>query len=80
MLGATVGGRLRAMPNQEANLTPKLLLSSREAARALSVSPRTLWSSTAPRGDLPSVKIGRCVRYHVADLERWIETRKEQQA
>ena len=65
------------MPNQEANPTPKLLLSSREAARLLSVSPRTLWACTKPRGELPSVRIGRSVRYHVADLERWIEKQKE---
>jgi excisionase family DNA binding protein len=51
---------------------PKLLLTPREAADALSVCEKTLWSMTAPRGDLRPTKIGRAVRYSVAELERWI--------
>jgi len=56
---------------------PKLLLNAREAAKALSICPKTLWSMTAPRGDLPSVRIGRRVLYDPADLQRWIEAQKE---
>lgn len=56
---------------------PKLLLTPREAARALSVSERTLWSWTKPRGDLVAVRAGRrAVRYHIRDLEQWIEDQK----
>ena len=56
---------------------PKLLLSAREAAAALSVCPKTLWSLTSPRGDLPCVRIGRRVLYDLADLQRWIDSQKQ---
>jgi excisionase family DNA binding protein len=51
----------------------KLLLSAREAAKALSVSERTLWSMTAPRGPIPAVKIGTRVLYSVTALQKWID-------
>lgn len=54
----------------------KMLLTSREAAAALSVCEKTLWSITAPRGPLPVVKIGRAVRYSVTDLEAFIKCQK----
>ena len=54
----------------------RLLLSAREAAEALQISPRTLWGMTAPRGPLPSVRIGSAVRYPVKDLERALERLK----
>ena len=50
----------------------RLLLRPAEAAKALGVSPRTLWSLAIPR-----VQIGkRGVRYDVADLRAWIEKNK----
>jgi predicted DNA-binding transcriptional regulator AlpA len=62
-------------------LAPKpaaLLLDAREAARVLSVSPRKLWAMTfEDRPALPHIRCGRLVRYAVADLERWIESRRE---
>jgi excisionase family DNA binding protein len=54
----------------------KLLLTAREAARALAISERTLWSLTN-NGDIPSVRIGRAVRYDPRDLDRWIERQKQ---
>ena len=54
-----------------------LLLTSRQAAEALGVSSRTLWTITRPRGELPAVRIKRCVRYDVRDLIRLIEKQKE---
>jgi excisionase family DNA binding protein len=54
----------------------KLLLSSREAAAALSVCERTLWT-LADEGQIPRVRIGKSVRYRVQDLEHWISTRVE---
>jgi excisionase family DNA binding protein len=52
---------------------PALLVDAGEAARLLCVSPRTLWGLTAPRGDLPAVRIGaRAVRYNREDLAEWI--------
>ena len=53
----------------------RLLLRPAEAAEALAVSPRKLWELTN-RGVIPSVRIGRCVRYDPADLRRWINERK----
>jgi len=50
-----------------------LLVGSREAARLLSISERTLWQHTKD-GSIPSVKIGRSVRYSTAELMRWIES------
>jgi excisionase family DNA binding protein len=52
-----------------------LLLTTPEAARALAISPRTLWTLTK-RGEIPSVKIGRAVRYDPRDLLVWIDARK----
>lgn len=52
-------------------------LLTREAAAAyLDVKPQTLacWASTK-RYDLRYVKVGRCVRYRKADLDRFIESR-----
>jgi Helix-turn-helix domain len=55
---------------------PPILLTAREAAKALSVSERTLFSVSVPRGPLPVVRIGRAVRYCVADLQAFIEGRR----
>jgi excisionase family DNA binding protein len=52
---------------------PRLLLTARDAARALAVSERTLWGLTSPRGPIRSVRVGeRSVRYSVDDLREWI--------
>lgn len=50
----------------------RTLLRRSEAAKFLSVSERTLWSLTAPRGALPVVRFGRSVRYRQADLSEWV--------
>jgi len=54
----------------------KKLLSRKEAAECLGVKPQTLaaWHVTGRYG-LPVVKVGRAVRYRLADLERWIASR-----
>jgi hypothetical protein len=49
-----------------------LLLRSRDAARMLAVSERTLWGLTAPRGPIPCVRIGGAIRYRVIDLEAFV--------
>ena len=54
----------------------KLLLPAREAAAALAVCEKTLWNFTAPRGTIPSVKIGARVLYSPADLQAWIDKEK----
>ena len=55
---------------------PVRLLSCREAASRLGISERLLWS-LYNRGEIPHVRIGRCVRFDPGDLEDWIEHRKE---
>jgi len=55
---------------------PALLLTPREAAKALAISPRKLWAMTAS-GEIPHVRIGRCVRYPVDDLREWIDATKQ---
>lgn len=61
----------------DSTTTPqKLLLSVREAAAALSVCEKSLWSMTEPRGNLACVRIGRRVLYSVDDLRHWIDQKK----
>ena len=59
--------------------TSKLLLTSREAAEVLSMSERTLWG-LADAGAIQRVRFGfgkrLSVRYHVDDLNRWIDSCK----
>ena len=57
-----------AVQSPETNSREKLLLTSREAAEALSISGRTLWQMTSPRGPIPVVRIGTSVRYAIEDL------------
>ena len=59
------------------NDTPqdRLLLIPRQAAEALSISPRTLWALTASH-EIRCVRIGRSVRYDRADLQAYIDARK----
>lgn len=55
----------------------QLLVTAREAATMLCISLRTLWQLTAD-GVLRAVRIGRAVRYDVADLRAFIERQKGQ--
>jgi hypothetical protein len=64
--------RERIMPTDLPILREKLLLSARDAAGALSVSQRTLWSMTQPRGAIPAIRLGARVLYSIDDLRRWI--------
>lgn len=55
-----------------------VLVEPREAARLLSVSPRKLWGMTfEERPGVPYVRVGRLVRYYVADLARWAESQRQ---
>jgi excisionase family DNA binding protein len=55
--------------------TPALLLTPKQAAETLAISPRKLWSLTAS-GRIPSIRIDRCVRYSVDDIQLWIDQQK----
>lgn len=53
----------------------RLLWTAVQAAEALAISPRKLWSLTNS-GDVPCVRIGRCVRYVPDELSAWIDQRR----
>jgi excisionase family DNA binding protein len=57
-------------------IMPPLLLTTRQAAKALSISERTLWQ-LAKDGKIPTVRIGRSVRFDPRDLQDWISAHKE---
>jgi excisionase family DNA binding protein len=52
-----------------------LLMKPTDAAKALTISARKLWSLTAGN-EIPHVRIGKSVRYDPADLRAWIENQK----
>lgn len=55
-----------------------MLLTARQAAKALTISERKLWTLTQ-QGEIPVVKSGRSVRYDPADLRAWIDRKKNSQ-
>jgi len=50
-----------------------LALRPREAAKALGIGERMLWSLTAPRGKIQSIRVGSCVLYPVTGLQAWLD-------
>ena len=50
----------------------RLLLRPRQAAPSLGISERQLWANTQPRGPIPCVRIGKCVRYSPEALKDYI--------
>ena len=48
------------------------LLTSKQAAAHLNISTRKLWALTYSN-KLPSIRIGRCVRYDLQDLRVFID-------
>jgi excisionase family DNA binding protein len=65
------------MSNVE-HVSGRLLVGQEEAARLMSVSPRTLYNLRR-RGQLRAVRIGTAgVRYDVRDLQKFIEQAKSQ--
>ena len=63
------------MQNHSASPSDGLLLSAREAAKALKVSERTLFSLTRDK-TIPAVRLNRRVLYDPADLRRAIDAAK----
>lgn len=59
----------------ESGTTLAPLLTVREAADVLKISERTLWTLTNS-GEVPSVRVGRSVRYDQNDLTEWIASCK----
>ena len=64
------------MDHSEPIGSPPSLLTRRQAAALLGVSPGTLaiWACRGQHG-LPMVRCGGAVRYRPADLEKWISDR-----
>ena len=62
--------------NQE---TTKLALSPREAAKALSVCEKTLYTMTK-KYNIPVIRLGRSVRYPLDALKEWIEKQSQENA
>lgn len=54
----------------------RLLLSPREAAKALSVCEKTLYNMREA-GEIRAVRIGRAIRYSVDELQAWIARASE---
>jgi DNA-binding transcriptional MerR regulator len=54
------------------------VLTQQEVADLVRVSPRTLRSWCSRGIGPPAFRIGMTVRYHVSDVYRWLEHRKQQ--
>jgi hypothetical protein len=57
------------MPDESSKV--RLLFSVAEAAKALSISTRTLWTHSQPRGQIPCVKLGARTLYSPDALKEW---------
>ncbi len=62
-----------------AAIDPDTLLNANQTAALLAISERTLWSMTNA-GMIPSVRIGRSVRYRRAALLEWVIDRERGRA
>ena len=67
-------GRAAPAAARAAAPPPRLLLDRAEAAEALHICPRTLWTLTRD-GQIPHLRLGRQIRYSVAALQQWIAER-----
>lgn len=58
-----------------------LALRPRDAAKALGICIKTLWTHSFPRGSIPCVRIGngarQAVLYPVAELQAWLSQKTE---
>jgi excisionase family DNA binding protein len=62
----------------------RLLLTTREAAESLGISPRMLWQLNRS-GEIPCLRLpgrgkARAVRYVVEDLQQWIRRTRDGQS
>ncbi len=80
--GGGASGRSRHEPEHDPkqigtaeNIGMRKLLKAPVVADLLGISQRKLWQLTNC-GDIPSVRIGRNLRYDEADIAEWIERNK----
>ncbi len=67
------------MSTEDTHKTPRKsgpLLKRKEAAEYLGISERHLWTIT-DRGDLPRITLDSAVRYAQADLDAYIDRRRQ---
>ena len=64
----------------ETTISDELLLTPNEAAKRLNICVRKLREMTNKTREIPVVRIGTSVRYDVADLRAFVETKKCQPA
>jgi len=64
-----------ALPPPAAPPQP-IALRPREAAKALSISERQLWTLTK-RGAIPHLRLGRCIVYPIDSLRAWLRHQAE---
>ena len=58
-----------------------ILLKPKQAAAALGMCERTLYSLTAPRGDIPAVYVnGKVFGYYLPHLHEWAEKKSLESA
>ena len=50
-----------------------LLIDSRQAAKLLGVSDRTLWKMRQAKTIVPPVKFGKAIRWNAEHLKKWID-------
>lgn len=55
----------------------RLLLKPLGAAATLEISERQLWGKTQPRGPIPCVRIGGCIRYSPEALQAFIASQQK---
>jgi predicted DNA-binding transcriptional regulator AlpA len=51
----------------------KMLVPAAEVARIMSISVRSLWRLLSAGRLVPPIRLGRSVRWHVAEVRRWID-------
>lgn len=61
--------------NSEQSSHPSPLLKPLQAAAYLGVSPRTIWTLTTS-GEIVCVRVRKCVRYTIADLDAYISRQR----
>lgn len=71
------GDEVNMFAHQKPKDIDPLLLSPRQASRALAISERTLFTLTKA-GKVPHIRIGKLVRYSVDSLKKYIEQAGEE--
>lgn len=61
------------MPDEKRPLSK--LMSIREVAAHTGLCEKSVWNATAPRGDLPCVKLGSRTLFRPNDVSEWVESR-----